>query len=98
MCAISTLGMKRTGGLWDSRYRTSLVDTDGYLTACYRYIEMNPVRAGIVEKPEDYPWSSHRHHAFNEIDRIVTTHSFYMDMAETGLIAGKAIVPCLMSS
>ena len=75
---------ERTGGLWDSRYRTSLVDTDRYLTVCYRYIEMNPVRAGMVDKPEDYPWSSHRHHAFNQIDRIVTTHSFYMDLAGTG--------------
>jgi putative transposase len=76
---------ERTGGLWDGRYRTKLVETDEYLIACYRYIEMNPVRAGMVDKPEDYPWSSHRHHAFNEIDPIVTTHSFYMDLAETGL-------------
>jgi putative transposase len=75
---------ERTGGLWDGRYRASLVDSDSYLAVCYRYIEMNPVRAGMVDKPADYRWSSHRHHAFNEIDRAVTAHSFYLDLGETG--------------
>ena len=74
---------ERTGGLWDGRYRASLVNTDSYLQACFRYIEMNPVRAGIVADPADYHWSSHRHHAIGETDSVVATHSFYLDLADT---------------
>lgn len=50
----------RTGTLWESRYKSSPVDSDGYLLACTRYIELNPVRARMVARPEDYPWSSCR--------------------------------------
>ena len=73
---------ERTGGLWDGRYHDSLVNTDSYLQVCFRYIEMNPVRANLVANPADYRWSSHRHHAFGETDRIVATHSFYLDLAD----------------
>lgn len=52
---------RRTGTLWEGRYRSSLVDRDEYLLACCRYIELNPVRAGIVDDPIQYPWSSCRH-------------------------------------
>lgn len=52
----------RTGTLWESRYKSSPVDTDEYLLACVRYIELNPVRARMVEAPEAYRWSSARHH------------------------------------
>lgn len=52
----------RTGTLWESRYKSSPVDSDAYLSACVRYIELNPVRARMVEAPEQYPWSSARHH------------------------------------
>lgn len=52
----------RTGTLWESRYKSSPVDSDAYLLACVRYIELNPVRARMVEAPEQYPWSSARHH------------------------------------
>jgi putative transposase len=52
----------RTGTLWKSRYKSSPVDSDAYLLACVRYIELNPVRARMVEAPEQYPWSSARHH------------------------------------
>ncbi len=48
----------RSGTLWESRYKSSVVQSDGYLLACSRYIELNPVRAGMVERVEDYPWSS----------------------------------------
>ena len=53
----------RTGSLWEGRYKASLVDTDGYLLACYRYIELNPVRAEMVPEPSAYQWSSYRHNA-----------------------------------
>ena len=51
---------QRSGTLWEGRYKSSLVQNDGYLLACCRYIELNPVRACIVAAPEDYPWSSCR--------------------------------------
>ena len=53
----------RSGSIWEGRYKPSLVDTEKYLLACYRYIEMNPVRAGIVVTPAAYPWSSYRQNA-----------------------------------
>lgn len=49
---------RRSGTLWEGRYKSSLVETDRYLLACCRYIELNPVRAGIVRRSRDYPWSS----------------------------------------
>lgn len=51
---------KRSGTLWEGRYKSSPIDTDNYLLACCRYVELNPVRAGMIAKPEDYPWSSYR--------------------------------------
>ena len=50
----------RTGTLWESRYKSSPIETDTYLLACCRYVELNPVRADLVKSPEDYPWSSYR--------------------------------------
>ena len=50
---------QRTGTLWEGRYKASLVDAEHYLLACYKYIELNPVRAKMVEHPADYPWSSY---------------------------------------
>jgi putative transposase len=54
---------RRTGSLWEGRFKSSLVDSERYVLACYRYIELNPVRAGMVRLPSDYRWSSHGHHA-----------------------------------
>ncbi len=51
----------RSGTLWEGRYTSSPVQTEAYLLACYRYIELNPVRARMVVAPEHYPWSSSRH-------------------------------------
>jgi putative transposase len=54
---------RRTGTLWDSRYKSSLVDADTYLLSCMRYIEMNPVRAAMVNDPAHYRWTSYRTNA-----------------------------------
>jgi putative transposase len=54
---------KRTGTLWEGRFKASLVESERYLLSCYRYIDLNPVRAGIVANPRDYEWSSYRQHA-----------------------------------
>lgn len=50
------------------------------MLTCYRYIEMNPVRAQMVEHPGDYPWSSYRHHAYGEPDRIIEDHALYYQL------------------
>lgn len=68
---------ERTGTLWEGRYRAIAIDSNGYLFACYRYIERNPVRAGMVENPEDYVWSSYRANALGVRDRLVTRHDGY---------------------
>lgn len=49
----------RSGSLWEGRYKISPIDTDAYLLACCRYVELNPVKAGMVDKAEDYEWSSY---------------------------------------
>lgn len=64
----------RTGPLWEGRFRSCMVDTEGYLLTCHRYIECNPVRAGMVADPGDYPWSSYRCNALGVFDPLVTPH------------------------
>ncbi len=73
----------RTGTLWEGRYRSTLVQAERYLLACMVYIDLNPVRAGVVEQPADYPWSSCRHYAGIEVDRLVTPHALYWSLGNT---------------
>ena len=68
----------RTGGLWEGRYRATLIDSDRYLLSCYRYIELNPVRAGLAAHPSQYRWSSYNANAMGNCDPLVTTHERYM--------------------
>ena len=67
----------RTGTLWEGRYRSALVDSDRYFLACSRYIELNPVRAGIVTDPAVYGWSSFRCNATGRADPVITQHETY---------------------
>lgn len=67
----------RSGTLWEGRFRSSVVDTDQYLLACCRYIDLNPVRAGLVRRPEDYRWSSYRCRAGFEKDDLVDEDPFF---------------------
>jgi len=71
---------RRTGTLWEGRFRSTIVDTGRYFLACSRYIERNPVRAGIVDDPGAYYWSSYRRNASGENDAIVTPHSLYTSL------------------
>lgn len=71
---------QRFGTLWQGRYHSSLVDTERYFLACQRYIELNPVRAGIVMHPVDYEWSSYRVHAHGEQSEIVVPHDLYKEI------------------
>jgi putative transposase len=73
----------RSGTLWEPRYRAALVEAEPYLLTCTRYIELNPVRAGMVADPADHPWSSYRRHALGEPDRVVTDHPLYRALGRT---------------
>ena len=64
----------RTGTLWEGRYKACPVDRESYLLHCYRYIELNPVRARTVERPGDYRWSSYGANADGQPDLLVTAH------------------------
>ena len=71
---------RRTGTLWDSRYKSSLIQVETYLLACMRYIELNPVRAGMVGDPADYRWSSYRTNGIGLSDPLVTPHTAYQEI------------------
>ena len=68
----------RTGTLWEGRYKASLVDDERYVLACYRYIELNPLRAAMVAEPEAYRWSSHAANAHGAPDPLVQAHPAYL--------------------
>lgn len=68
----------RTGTLWEGRYRPSLVDSDAYALSCYRYIELNPVRAGLAANPALYAYSSYRCNALGVVDPVVTPQASYL--------------------
>lgn len=72
----------RTGTLWEGRYKACLVDSESYLLRCYRYIEMNPVRAGMVAAPSDYPWSSHASNAHGIADPLLHRHPCYLQLGQ----------------
>lgn len=74
----------RSGALWEGRYKSALVDSDRYLLCCYRYIELNPVRAHIVKKPEDYPYSSYHFNALGKADKLITPHEVFLSLSGSG--------------
>lgn len=68
---------RRSGTLWEGRFRSCIVQDEKYLLGCSRYIEMNPVRAGVVAHPSEYPWSSYRANAQGEADGLSEAHPIY---------------------
>jgi putative transposase len=74
---------QRTGTLWEGRYRSTLIESERYLIACMVYLDLNPVRAGMVAHPADYLWSSHRHYTGLVSERYLTSHALYWDMGNT---------------
>jgi putative transposase len=70
----------RAGTLWQGRFRSCLVQDETYLLVCHRYIELNPVRAGMVEHPSLYPWSSHRCNADGHVDPLITPHPVFSQL------------------
>ena len=73
---------KRSGTLWEGRFKSGLIDSDRYLLTCCRYIEMNPVRAGMTESPAGYRWSSFHHNALGRPDRLVVPHEEYLGLGK----------------
>ena len=73
----------RTGTLWEGRYKSTLIQTDRYLLACMAYIDLNPVRAGLVAQAADYAWSSHGHYIGRKTDKLITPHPLYWELGNT---------------
>ena len=81
---------RRTGTMWEGRYRAAPIDGDAYFLACCRYIELNPVRARMATHPRDYRWSSFRAHADGEKDRLVSDHPLYRALGRSAPERRKA--------
>ncbi len=71
------------GHFWQGRYKSQPVGKDEYFLQCGKYIEFNPLRAGIVEKPQDYPYSSYHHYANGVKDNLITEDMFYNELGKT---------------
>jgi putative transposase len=72
----------KSGTLWEGRHKGCVIDSEEYLLSCMRYIELNPVRAGMVQKPIDYRWSSFRGNATQYIDKLITPHALYRKLSQ----------------
>jgi len=73
----------RSGTLWEGRYKATLIDNEKYFLTCARYIEMNPVRAGMVQYPGDYLWSSYHYNALGKDDALIHPHDQYLALGST---------------
>ena len=80
----------RTGTLFEGRFRASLVQSERHLLACMRYIELNPVRARMVDRPEDYPWSSFRRNAGIACADWLSPHEEYLHLGTSADARAKA--------
>ncbi|MFM6991591.1 MAG: REP-associated tyrosine transposase [Rhodoferax sp.] len=74
---------KRTGTLWEGRFKSSLIQSEQYLLACMAYIDLNPVRAGMVAQPDQYPWSSYTSHTGQRLEAWLTPHPLYWELGNT---------------
>ena len=78
---------KRVGHVWQGRYKSSLIDKDNYFVWCGLYVELNPVRAGLVEKPEDWQWSSYTFYISDKVSplikEIIDFDPYYLELGKT---------------
>lgn len=81
---------QRSGGLWQGRYKASFIQSDRYLLSCMRYVELNPVRADMVQAPGEYRWSSYRANALAEEDPLVSPHQEYLALGSTSTERSEA--------
>ena len=73
----------RSGTLWEGRFKSSIIDTEAYLLTCMAYIDLNPLRAGLVHMPSEFMWSSHKHLMGLKNDKLVTPHALYWSLGNT---------------
>src|SRR5262249_39743315 len=71
---------RRTGTLWEGRFRSTVVESERYLLACMRYIELNPIRASLASDPVEYRWSSYAHHVGQVVDPLITDHPLFWSL------------------
>ncbi len=91
----------RSGTLWEGRYKSTLVDSEKYFLLVSRYIELNPVRAGMVEHPAQYPWSSYQGNALDKEIALLTMHHCYIALgnnAENRKITYRALFTAYIST
>jgi putative transposase len=74
---------RRSGTLWEGRFRSCLAQSEDYVLACYRYIELNPIRANMVPHPRDYPWSSYRANGEGVAEPLLTPHDEYLRLGRS---------------
>ena len=91
------LRQQRTGTLWEGRYRSTLIQAERYLLACMVYMDLNPVRAGMVMDPADYPWSSYAHYVGRRPDRLITPHPLYWELGNTPFARDEAYAALVRS-
>ncbi len=82
----------RSGTLFEGRFRSALVQTERYLLACMVYIDLNPVRAGIANQPQDHAWSSFAHYSGGLTDPLITPHPHFFNLGNTPFAREKAYV------
>lgn len=87
---------QRTGTLWEGRYRSTLVQSESYLLTCMAYLDLNPVRAGLVQSPSEFPWSSHGHYIGQRSDKLVTPHPLAWELGNTPFAREAAYAKLVM--
>jgi len=80
----------RTGTLWEGRYKAALIDCDRYFLTVMRYIELNPVRAGMVTNPAQYPWSSYQENALGKNIKMISYHPCYLALSKNEITRREA--------
>ena len=70
--------------MWEGRYHSCLIEDSAYLLQAYRYVERNPVRSGLVDQPQNYPWSSYHTNARGRSNYLITPHNNYLRLGATG--------------
>ncbi len=80
----------RSGTLWEGRHKGSIISSEAYLLTCSRYIELNPVRAGMATAPGDYRWSSYRANAGDESCPLLRYHAIYMALGDSPELRQRA--------
>jgi putative transposase len=87
----------RTGTLWEGRYKSTLIQAERYLLACMVYLDLNPVRAGMVADPADYRWSSYLHYIGRRSDKLLTPHPLYWELGNTPFARDEAYAELVRS-